>query len=98
MQNVVEFKAKARSRIAVPEASSTVDAMLPTEPTALIDSLRSKAKRDIQKAVFMLDLALQHAHALASRIADPDVRRTFAAHAQSIELSLEVARSRALDL
>jgi len=68
------------------------------KPAASIVGFQSKAKRDICRAILMLDLAAQHARAIGIRLSDPAARQDFDGRIAMIERSLDIAREMFLKL
>jgi hypothetical protein len=99
MLNVLEFRKSA------PRDRGTKPGRAPATPGADIAELASrvcdlqwKAKREIDRAVLMLEVAVQQARELAKRMHDPSVRKQFDENISMIEQQLRFTRGLALKL
>jgi len=99
MLNVLQFQKSApRDRGTTPgraPASAETDI---AKQVSRVSGLQSKARQEIDRAVLMLEVAVQHARELAKQMHDPSVRETFDEHISMIEQLLRFARGLALKL
>jgi hypothetical protein len=99
MMNVIKFREIAPSgRGSRSQREPAGIGAATSELVLRIDDLQSKARGEVCKAVLMLDLAAQHAHAISKKILDPAARQNFEAHIWSIEQLLQIARDMAIKL
>lgn len=98
MPNVVSLRAKRYARV------STGLPQPPHEETALdqtrcrIIGLQSKAKEEILRSIFLLELAAQYARQIAKRTDDPALNENLGAQVTIVEQLLQIARGMALKL
>jgi len=100
--NVLRFQTPpGRSSLAAPaqQASESVKTELldPQLLTRLIE-LQTEAKGEVKRVVSLLDLLVSHVGKAASRIADPDTKKTIVHELVLIEEALQLARKMAMDL
>jgi hypothetical protein len=89
MPNVVKFRPKASNNRAT-DADPTVSMGASGLP-------RSTA-RELGRVILLLDLAAQHVREIAAKIHDPGARQAIDDYVTSIEVSLQAARDRTLQL
>lgn len=99
MLKVVSFQQRALRR-AVPgqqRRPEPADADIP-ELVSRLESLQAKAKREIQQAILLLDLAAQHARRTTWWMCDPAARKNVEDQISAIERSLQTAQGEAVKL
>ncbi len=99
MPSILEFPKRAlRARGTRPRRLPADAAPDIAELASRLTGLQSKAKGDIRNAIFMLDLAAQHARQSAKGLCDPTMKQAFDQHISTIEQLLQLARNLALKL
>jgi hypothetical protein len=97
MSNVVCLRADRRARAPAglpPPHIEDADAFR----YARIIGLQSKAKEEILRSIFLLELAAQHARQVAKRLDDPALNNNLGAQVAIVEQLLQIARGMALRL
>ncbi len=62
------------------------------DATARVVELLAATREEVGRAIFSIDLMVQHARLIVGRISNPEARTNFEAGLRSIECALESAR------